>query len=80
MLSAPRRLAYRFLDLPYHVQIEIAQALNLLRDEDQGQPEAELFHRFFRRAADDGRLSDLWREVEKKYPDGEPDKNPFTKP
>jgi len=79
MLSAPRKLAYRFLDLPYHVQIEIAQALNLLKDEDEGQSEDELFRRFFHRAADEGRLGELWREVEKKYTDGEPENNPFKK-
>jgi hypothetical protein len=78
MFSAPRRLAYRFMVLPYHEQIEIAQNLKLIEDEDKGVPETELFRRFFRRAADRGQLPDLWREVEKKHPDGRPNVNPFS--
>jgi predicted phosphodiesterase len=78
MLSAPRRLAYRFMVLPYHVQMEIAQNLKLIGDEDRGLPETELFRHFFRRAADRGQLPDLWREVESRHPDGTPDKNPFS--
>jgi hypothetical protein len=77
VFSPLRKLAYHFLDLPYHMQMEIAQALGLLQDEDKDQLDAELFRRFFRRATESGKLSDLWNEVEKKHPDGEPDKNPF---
>jgi len=77
VFNPPRRLAYHFLDLPYHVQMEIAQALHLLQDEDRDQLDDELFRRFFRRAAGSGKLSDLWSEVEKRHPDGEPEKNPF---
>jgi hypothetical protein len=78
MLSAPRRLAYRFMVLPYHVQIEVAQNLKLIEDDDRGVSETELFRRFFRRAADRGQLPDLWREVESQHPDGTPDQNPFS--
>ena len=77
VFNPPRRLAYHFLDLPYHVQMEIAQTLDLLQDEDRDQLDDELFRRFFRRAAGSGKLPDLWNEVEKKHPDGEPEKNPF---
>ena len=45
-LNAPRRLAYRFMSLPYHLRIEAAQHLNLLSDEDRGQSDTELFRRF----------------------------------
>jgi hypothetical protein len=77
VFSPPRKLAYHFLDLPYHIQMEIAQTLSLLQDEDRDQLDAELFRRFFRRASESGKLPDLWDAVEKKHPDGEPDKNPF---
>jgi hypothetical protein len=79
VFAPPRKLAYHFLDLPYHVQMEIAQALALLRDEDKDQLDAELFRRFFRRAAESGKLPDLWSEVEKHHPDGERDTNPFSR-
>lgn len=74
-----RRLARRFLDLPHHVQIEIVGRLGLIREEDEGQTTDEQFRRFFRRAGEDGKLSDLWRAVEQQHADGEPDKNPFPK-
>ena len=79
VFNPKRRLAYRFLDLPYHVQMAIAEALGLLQDDDKSQPAAEQFRRFFKRATDSGKLPDLWEEVEKKHPDGEPDKNPFPR-
>lgn len=80
VFNPARRLAYRFLDLPDHVQTGIAQTLGLLQNDDKGQPSAEQFRRFFRRATANGKLPNLWHEVEKQYPDGEPDKNPFSSP
>jgi hypothetical protein len=77
VFSPPRRLVQHFLDLPKHVQMEIVRALGLLQDEDKGQPDAELFRLFFRRATESGKLSDLWDAVEKNHPDGKPDENPF---
>jgi hypothetical protein len=72
-----RRLANRFLELPYHSQVAVATALGLLQEEDKKESPNEVFRRLFQRASDAGRLSDLWREVEKQYPDGEPEKSPF---
>jgi hypothetical protein len=77
VFNPARRLAYRFLELPYHVQREIAEALSLVQDQDASRPLDEQFSLFFRRATESGKLGDLWRKVEEKYPDGEPYKNPF---
>lgn len=77
VFSPPRRLVEHFLDLPYHVQMEIARALGLLQEEDKDQQDAELFRLFFRRATERGKLSDLWDAVETKHPDGKADENPF---
>ncbi len=79
VFNPKRRLAFRFLDLPYHSQMAIAEALGLLQDDDKNQPAAEQFRRFFQRATESGKLPDLWIEVEKKHLDGEPDKNPFPR-
>ena len=79
VFNPARRLANRFLELPHHVQREIAEALGLFQDQDRARPLDEQFGIFFRRATENGKLGDLWRRVEEKYPDGEPDKNPFPK-
>jgi hypothetical protein len=80
VFNPARRLAYRFLDLPDHVQTDIARRLQLMQNDDEDQPIAEQFRRFFKRATANGKLPNLWQEVEKLYPDGEPDKNPFPSP
>ena len=80
MFSPPRRLVYHFLDLPQHIQMEIAQGLGLLEDADRGLQEEKLFRDLFRRAAERGKLADLWSEVEKRHPDGVPGENPFLIP
>lgn len=72
-----RRLAYRFLVLPHHERVRIATKLELVRDEDEGVRDRDLFGLYFRRAAENARLSDLWREVELRHRDGAPDPNPF---
>jgi hypothetical protein len=77
VFNPPRRLASRFLNLPYHVQIEIAKALNLWEATDEGQRDENLFRSFFRRATDRGILAKLWSEVETHHTDGEPHINPF---
>ena len=80
MFSPPRKLAYHFLDLAQQDQMEIAQTLGLLEDGDRGLHEDKLFRSLFRRAAQRGKLGDLWSEVEKRHPDGVPDENPFLIP
>lgn len=64
VMDNARRLVYRFLTLPYHERIAIAQKLQLLEDEDQGIQDAELFQRFFQRAKERILLGKLWNEVE----------------
>ncbi len=64
VMDNARRLVYRFLTLPYHERIAIAQKLQLLEDEDKGIPDAELFQRFFQRAKEGVLLEKLWNEVE----------------
>ena len=54
-----RRLAYRFLTLPYHVKVAIAQELDLLRDEDQRVTDSKWFASLFERARTENRLAAL---------------------
>jgi hypothetical protein len=77
VFNPARRLANRFMELPHHVQREIAEGLELVQEEDRARPSDEQFSVLFRRATEEGKLGDLWRRVEEKYPDGEPEKNPF---
>ncbi len=76
-MDAPRRLTYRFLTLPHHKRIAVAQSLGLIADDDGGQPDRELFARFLARASDRHQLGALWREVEHTHADPAPDPNPF---
>lgn len=78
-MTPTKRLAARFLKLPYHKKIEIALALNLIdREEDKGVNDKELFKRFFQRAKDRKLIPKLWEAVESHFADGEKS-NPFTK-
>lgn len=71
-----RRLAYRFLTLPFRHQIAIANSLNVLTDEDRALSDEPLFHELFKRAAAKGLLAKLWDETEKHHADPSPF-NPF---
>ena len=77
-LSAPRRLAYRFLALSYPQQQGIATSLNLLEEGDKGLPDIELFQRVFRRAAERSQLAEMWNQVESLHGDASEDINPFS--
>jgi len=77
-MDASRRLTYRFLLLPYHQQIKIAQDLGLLVDEDKGLADAELFARYFERAHDRNRLEQLWNSVEATHGVADAAPNPFA--
>src|SRR5260370_42026701 len=59
MFSPQRKLAYHFLELPRHVQAEIARTLGLLQDEDKNLQDDQLFRNLFRRATERGKLADL---------------------
>jgi hypothetical protein len=78
LMTGPRRqLVNHFLDLPRYVQDEIAKTLGLLTDGDENVLEIEWCPELFRRATQEGKLAQLWDEVEKRHEDGEPEKKPF---
>lgn len=58
-----RKFVYRFLSLPHHVRVGIAQMLGLLTYDDEGLQDQELFKLMFRRAQDRGLLGPLWDAV-----------------
>jgi predicted MPP superfamily phosphohydrolase len=64
-MRSARKLTYKFLSLPHHRQLAIAQELGLVRDEDEGTRDNELYKRYFNRAQQEKRLDDLWTAVEK---------------
>jgi hypothetical protein len=64
-MRSARKLTYKFLSLPHHRQLEIAQMLGLVRDEDEGVRDNELYRRYFSRAQHENKLDDLWKAVEK---------------
>jgi calcineurin-like phosphoesterase family protein len=66
-VNVHRRLTYRFLSLPHHTRLEIATLLRLVRDEDEGVDDAELFRRVFVRAKDENILDKLTEEVDRRY-------------
>lgn len=76
--DAARTLTYRFLDLPHVTRIEIAQELDLYKDEDEGVRDPELLERIFRRARDGKLLAKLWDRVEAHHADGRYDTNPYA--
>lgn len=68
-MNRSRILTYRFFDLSHIERIDIARELDLLRDEDEGVNDAELYKRIFRRAADSKVFEELWTKVEQRHPD-----------
>lgn len=77
-MDPKRRLTFRFLTLPYHRRIAIAQELGVWEEGDQHLSDPELFRLFFRRASDQQIVSRLWTAVEQEYPDGDVENNPFA--
>ncbi len=63
-MDPARTLTYRFLSLPHVVRLEIAQAMKLLHEEDEGIQDAILLERILSRAAAETRLGELWEQVE----------------
>lgn len=72
-----RRLTYRFLNLPHHSRVKIVQELGLVREDDEGLRDAELYSRYFSRAAEAGSLPKLWDLVNDASSTRE--ENPFSK-
>ena len=74
-----RRLAYRYLSLPYLVRIKVAQDLGLLAADDQVADEIAWQRLVIERAKDRGLLSALWVASSEAHGESaEP--NPFTTP
>jgi len=71
-----RRLAYRFLTLPFRHQITVAKNLDVLTDSDRALSDEALFRVLFKRAAEKGLLGKLWAETERLH-DDPADFNPF---
>lgn len=76
-MDPARTLTYRFLSLPHIVRLEIAQEMKLLRGEDEGLFDAQLFERILARASDQNRLAELWDLVEARHEDKSPT-NPYA--
>jgi hypothetical protein len=72
-----RRLVYRFLSLPYHVQIRIAQELNLLRDNDTDISPNGICRLVCKRAREGALLEELWNAVESSHGAADTRDNPF---
>lgn len=75
-MNSARRLAYRFLTLPYHERIATAIELQLFEESDQGLSDQRLFAEFFRRARERNSLGELWDAVERRH-GNEATENPF---
>lgn len=78
VVNRGRVLTYRFFELPHVVRLAIAQGLELIRDEDEGLSDTELFHRVLTRARDADLLADLWRIVQEKHGDDLYKENPYN--
>lgn len=77
VFNPSKRLAYRFLKLAYHKQMEIAKALHFVSGDASAIPRDDLTQIVFRGAREQRMLSSLWSLVEKEYGDGTPEENPF---
>lgn len=77
VVSPSRTLAYHFLQLPTHVQMQIAAAFGLPGEGGEELRDEFLFRALFRQATESGKLSDLWVAVETKHHKGRPEENPF---
>lgn len=77
VMNKARRLAYRFYSLPYDARIGVVQALDLIREDDEGLRGNELFNRLLYRAREENKLDQLWDEVQKAHGDNLYSENPF---
>lgn len=60
-----KNMAYDFLSLPHLIRILIAQRLNLLKNEDEGLQDFDLFDRIYARAVASDKVNDLSAEIKK---------------
>lgn len=77
VFNPSKRLAYRYLKLPYHTQMAIAKALHFITDDAGTMTKDALAHAVFNGAREKGLLSALWSMVEKEYDISAPEENPF---
>ena len=77
VVSPSRTLAYHFLQLQTHVQMQIAKAFGLPGEGEEELRDDLLFRALFRQATENGKLGDLWVAVETKHHKGRPEENPF---
>ena len=77
VVSPSRTLAYHFLQLPTHVQKQIAKVFGLPGEGEEELRDDLLFRALFRQATENGKLGDLWIAVETKHQKGHPEENPF---
>lgn len=78
-MSPTRKLAYRFLELPYVKKMKIAQDLDLLDHEGfKGESGHDMYARFFQRAKKRKLLNRLWFRVEIAHGERFISLNPFA--
>lgn len=70
-----RKLTYRFINLPHHMKLQIAQELGLVQDDDEGLRDHELYRRYFARAAAAGKLTKMWESVQRAWSELESDED-----
>jgi hypothetical protein len=77
VFSPQKRLAFRFLNLGYHKQVEIALALHLVEPGGPALTRDQLAALVFKSAREKGKLAELWNVVNKEYSDSVEEENPF---
>lgn len=77
MNSPLRVLTFRLIELPLLTRLNIVQSLGLVRNDDAGLGDYDLFKRVLQRAADEGCLEVLWDRVEAAHGDHQFPDNPF---
>ena len=77
IFNQSKRLAYRYLKLPYHRQVEIAKALAFVSNTANPLTKDELAQIVFKRAREKGNLGALWDMVEAEHNDRSAEENPF---
>lgn len=63
-MSPKRHLLYRYLDLPYLVQMRVAGDLGLLDESDRGLDEPTIFQRAYQRATERGVLEQFTASID----------------
>lgn len=72
-----RKLAYMYLSLPYHMQVEIATNLDLIEDTDKGLSDSEKIQNYFSRAFEQEKQAEMWDLIKKMKPEIVTDINPY---